>query len=202
MKSSWRVAFLAGGILILIGGFNHPRGAMVDMLADPDWFWSHIVFTLGIACLLAGLVAFARTAVMGPSLTRWTRVAIWIGALQTFEAVMHTWAGVDAANLAAGRATPVLTTHLYLAIAIYPVFGAALIAFIIAAMRERAVGSVWIGWLGILGAAAHGLSAPLTLVFALPWARILFPMVMLLAFWMVLAAVWPARATVSQTAVA
>lgn len=195
MKSVWRMAFLVGGVLIVIGGFNHPRGAMVDMLADPHWFWSHIVFTLGVVGLLAGLVSFGRTAVMGPTLKRWTRIAVWLTALQTFEAVMHTWAGVDAANLAAGRSTPVLTTHLYLAIAIYPVFGAAIIGFIIAAMRERAVGSPWIGWLGIIGAAAHGLSAPLTLVFEIPWAPILFPMVMFLAFWMVLAAAWPARAS-------
>ena len=197
---SWRAAFLAGGALIIVGGWNHPRGAMVDMLAHHDWLWSHVLFTLGVVALLAGLVAFRRTAVMGPSLSRWTRYAIWLTALQTFEAVMHTVAMVDAANLAAGRSTPVLMAHLWLAIAIYPIFGAAIIGFIVAAMRECAAGSPWIGWLGILGAAAHGLSAPLTLILEIPWAPILFPMVMLLALWMVLVAVWPARSAAVNAA--
>lgn len=200
-RTIWRAAFAAGGLLIIVGGWNHPRGAMVDMLAHHDWLWSHVLFTLGIAGLLAGLIAF-RSTVTSPRLRQVTQWTIWATVLQTIEAVMHTWAMVDASNLAAGLPTPVLTTHLWMAIALYPVFGLAMIAFIVTAMRECAVGSVWFAWLGILGAAAHGLSAPLTLVFEIAWAPILFPMVMLLALWMVLAALVPARRNVASPATA
>lgn len=199
--TTWRSAFAAGGLLIIVGGWNHPRGAMVDMLAHHDWLWSHVLFTLGIAGLLAGLIAFNGTAA-SPRLRQVTQWTIWATVLQTVEAVMHTWAMVDAANLAAGLPTPVLTTHLWMAIALYPVFGLAMILFIVTAMRERALGSAWFGWLGILGAAAHGLSAPLTLVFEIAWAPILFPMVMLLALWMVLAALVPARREAATPATA
>jgi hypothetical protein len=59
---------------------------------------------------------------------------------------------------------------------------------------DRTLGSPWIAWLGILGAAAHGLSAPLVVGLRINQAGILFPMLMLLAIWLALAAVWPRRA--------
>ena len=192
---AWRVLFFLGGVLILTGGPRHPRGTMVQMLAHPDWLMAHVLVTLGFGAMLAGLVLFGRQrAAAGPLLARWTRIAIVLTALQTFEAVMHTVSMVDAEALAAGASTPVLTTHLTLAVIIYPLFAIAAIGFIIAAMRERAAGSPWIAWLGILGAAAHGLSAPLVIALGIPGAGILFPMVMGLALWLVLAAIWPSSA--------
>ena len=43
---------------------------------------------------------------------------------------LHTAAALDHANLMAGRATPILSTHLTLAIVAYPVFAATIIGFI------------------------------------------------------------------------
>jgi hypothetical protein len=110
------------------------------------------------------------------------------------EMVLHTAAVVDHANLVAGRATPVLTTHLSLAAVAYPVFGVVFIGFVVATGRDRTTGSPWIAWIGVLGAVAWGLSAPLVIVFRIEQAGVLFPMLMLVAFWLVLAAVWPLRA--------
>lgn len=64
----------------------------------------------------------------------------------------------------------------------------------VAAARDRAMASPWIAWIGVLGATAHGLAAPLVVLFGIEQARVLFPMVVLLALWFVLAAVWPLRA--------
>jgi hypothetical protein len=75
-----------------------------------------------------------------------------------------------------------------------PVFAATIIGFIVATARDRTLASPWIAWLGILGAAAHGLSAPLVVGLRIYQARILFPMLLLLAIWLALAAVWPRRA--------
>lgn len=190
----WRGLFLAGGALILIGGPRHPGGTMAEMLAHPDWLMAHVLVTGGFAAMLGGLLLFGRQAGLTERLRKVTRYAAIATALQTFEGVMHTASMADAGHLVAGHSTPILTTHLVLAVILYPVFAAGMIAFILAGVRERAVGSRWIAWLGILGAAAHGLSAPLAVGLAMEGARILFPMIIGLALWFVLAAVIPTRA--------
>lgn len=189
---SWRLAFLAAGVLIAAGGSQHPRDpTMAEMLANPSWTMSHVVVTAGFAALLAGLWCFRRGA--GAGLRRAATIALAGTALQAIEMVVHTAAVVDHGHLVAGQPTPVLSTHLAMAVALYPVFALTLIQFIVAGTRQRMVGSPWIAWLGIIGAAAHGLSAPLVAGLGITGARILFPMLLLFALWLVLAAVWPAR---------
>ena len=60
-------------------------------------------------------------------------------------------------------------------------------------MRDRSLGSPWIGWLGVLGVVAHGVAAPLVILFKIEQARILFPGIAVLGIWMLLAAFWPLR---------
>jgi hypothetical protein len=73
----------------------------------------------------------------------------------------------------------------------YPVFGVTIAGWILAGARDRVLGSRWIAWLGILGALGWGAATPLAVVLEVAWAGILFPMVILLAAWLVLAAAWP-----------
>lgn len=194
----WRVLFLVAAATIIVGGMHHPRGRMVDMLAHPDWTWSHSVILVGFLAFLVGLVLYRRAASPLPARTaRWLRLALWGTALQAVEMVFHTVSVVDAGHLAAGASTPVLTTHLVLAVLLYPIFGLTMIGFIVATARDRALASPWVSWLGILGAAAHGLSAPLVVGLRIPQAGILFPLLMLLALWMALAALWPLRVPVA-----
>jgi hypothetical protein len=84
----------------------------------------------------------------------------------------------------------VLTTHLWMAVVIYPLFGVAVIGFIVAATRERVVGSWWIAWMGIAGIAAYSAAPPLLVALHVPGAGALFPLLMLFALWLILAAVW------------
>lgn len=194
MSWLWRFCFLVGGGLILAGGTLHPRApGMAGMLADPDWVLSHALLTVGFVAIGLGLVLYRRAVAPPPRTDRWARIALYGTILQTIEMVLHTAAVVDHANLVAGRATPVLSTHMALAVLVNPVFGATFIGLILASARDRAIASPWIAWLGILGAAAHGAAAPLVIVFDLP-VGILFPMLMLLGLWLVLAAAWPLRA--------
>jgi len=189
------VLFLVAAATIIVGGMNHPRGRMVDMLAHPDWTWSHSVILVGFLAFLGGLVHFRRAASPLPARTaRWLRFALWGTVLQAVEMAFHTVSVVDAEHLAAGASTPVLTIHLVLAVLLYPVFGATVIGFIVATARDRSMASPWVSWIGILGAAAHGLSAPLVVGLRIPQAGILFPLLMLLALWLALAALWPLRA--------
>ena len=198
MTRLWRLCFLLTGALIMAGGPMHPNGTMAEMLADPDWIPSHALMTLGFAALALGLVVYRRAVPLPSGSARWAGIALLGATLQTVEMVLHTAAAVDLENLVAGESTPILSAHLWLTNIAYPVFGATMIGFIVATARDRVLASPWIAWLGILGAAAHGAAGPLTVFFELGWAPILFPMVILLALWLVAAAVWPLRAAATK----
>ncbi|HST58701.1 MAG TPA: hypothetical protein VLK84_08440 [Longimicrobium sp.] len=191
----WRAPVLLGGVLIFLGGPRHPRGTMAEMLAHPDWVLAHTLVLGGFVALLAGLVLLRRGAAQPTRTAWWLRFAIAATTLQALEMVLHTAAVVDGAHLVAGHATPVLSTHLALSVVVYPLFGAGMIGLILAGARERSVGSAWIAWLGLIGATAHGLAAPLVVLSGDVRFAILFPGIVLLALWLVLAALWPARAS-------
>jgi hypothetical protein len=177
----WRVFFALSALFILAGGPQHPGGTMAEMLAHPKWVPSHALMLAGFLALLAGLILYQRGVALPERTRKWVRLAAIGTALQAVEMAFHTAASVDHANLMAGRATPVLTTHLWLSVVLYPVFALTVIGLIVAGVRDRALGSPWIAWLGILGALAHGAAAPLVILFEVPWARILFPFLVLLA---------------------
>lgn len=139
-RSGWRVCFLLAGGAILAGGPLHPDGTMVDMLADPNWLPSHALMTLGFVLMWAGLVLWGRTPSNAPRVRAWLRPAVVATALQAIDMALHTAAMVDHDRLVAGLATPVLTTHLWMTAVIYPVFGATVIALLIAAGRDRVLG--------------------------------------------------------------
>ncbi|MBA2302141.1 MAG: hypothetical protein H0W08_05860 [Acidobacteria bacterium] len=192
---AWRLLFIVAALFLLTGGSQHPRGAMTQMLANPIWVQSHLLLLVGMLALFVGLIVLRRSTTLPPATGTWLRYAIIATALEVVEMAVHTAAVVDHANLAGGHATPVFTTHIVLSIIIYPIFAVTVIGLILAGMRERALGSAWIGWLGIIGAAAHGAAAPIVAGLGILEAGILFPIFMLFAFWLILAAVWPSRAT-------
>ena len=190
----WRIPLLLAGVMILAGP-QHPRGStMLQMLGHADWLANHLLMTASLIAFGVGLVLLRRGEPQPERTARWLRYAIIATALQTVEAVVHTAAVVDHGNLAAGRATPVLTTHLAMAVVLYPLFGAAAVGLIVAAARERVLGSWWIAWIGIIGATAHGAAAPLRILTGYEPFSILFAGIVVLALWMVLAGVWPLRA--------
>lgn len=190
----WRALFVVTAACIMIGGPQHPQGTMLQMLQDPKWFIAHAFMTAGFLALTAALVVIKRDLAGAPRVAKAIRFALPATIFQTIEMGLHTIANVDAANLAAGQATPVLTTHITLAVIAYPIWGAAMIALLVAGMRDRALGSGWIQWLGIAGLTAHGLSTPLVGLLQIESARILFPMILFFAIWMVLAALVRAKA--------
>ena len=172
---------------------------MAEMLAHPNWFPGHALMTAGFFGLSAGLLAWGRSSALPARTARWLRIAFWASVAQAIDYVVHTAAMVDLDRLLAGAPTPVLTTHLWLTVIVYPIFGALLAAFLIAAARDRLLGSWWIAWLGIAGAIGHGLAGPLVVVWGLEWARDLFVMIVLVAVWMMAAAAWPARHPIPAT---
>lgn len=106
---------------------------------------------------------------------------------------LHTVAYVDLPNLLAGQSTPIYTTHMTMAMIVYPIFGVLFSAFILVAARERALGSMWIAPIGIIGALAHGAAGLLVVGFGITSAGIGFPMIMLVMVWAFIAALIPVR---------
>lgn len=211
MKSSrplvWRALFTAGGLLYFVGAFYHPRGmTMADMLVDPAWMPSHAGVFAGLLGMTAGLMFFRHSSRISPTMDRWLLATIVLAVLETIEMGLHTMAYVDAdaltpGALEGGLSTPVLTVHLWFGTLVYTPFAVALIGLIWIGQRERALGSPWIGWLGIVGAAAHGSVMWLAIVFGVPGTGILFPIAALaISLWFVLAGVWPTRTPVPLAA--
>ena len=190
---AWRVCFVLFAVLIAAGGPQHPQGTMEQMLANRMWVPAHSLLFAGFVALLIGLIALGRGPLLPPRTRRWLRWAIIGTAVQAVEMALHTAAAVDAANLVAHRPTPILTTHLALAVPAYPFFAVTLIGLIVVSARERTLGSPWIAWIGVIGAAAHGASAPLVVAFNVHQAGVLFPLLLLVALWALLAAFWPVR---------
>jgi hypothetical protein len=197
---AWRALFVGGGLLYLIGAFNHPRGmTMADMLVDPAWIPSHAAVFAGTLLVTLGLVSYRRSRPSSPTMHRWLGATVVLAVLETIEMGLHTMAYVDAGaltpgTLTGGLSTPILTLHVWLATLVYTPFAVALFGLIRVGQRERSLGSPWIGWLGILGAAAHGSVLWLVIVLHVPGTGILFPIAALaMSLWFVLAGLWTTR---------
>jgi hypothetical protein len=190
----WRILFIVAAICMGIGGPQHPRGeSNAEMLADPVWFASHAWVCASFVAMLAGLVLFRRSHAVPSRTGRWLKAAIVVTALETVEMALHTVAYVDLPNLLAGQSTPIYTTHMTMAMIVYPIFGVLFSAFILVAARERALGSIWIAPIGIIGALAHGAAGLLVVGFGITSAGIGFPMIMLVMVWAFIAALMPVR---------
>jgi hypothetical protein len=161
---------------------------MAEMLAHPDWLVSHALQLAGFIAMAAGLHAFAAAVPLPARSRRWSRLAFWGTILQAIEMAFHTASMVDHHNLVTGASTPILTTHLAMAVTLYPVFAIALTGFIVATARDRVL-PWWAAPLGIAGAIGHGLSAPLVVGLNIEAARVLFPMIVLVAIWLVIVAI-------------
>jgi hypothetical protein len=187
----WRACFVFSAILLLAGGPRHPRGTMAEMLQHPNWGPAHALMLAGFAFLGLGLHLYGRQLADAVRTLRWLHWALLATVLQAVEMGVHTAASADAANLVAGRATPILSTHLGLSVVAYPIFGLTLAGLIVAGARDRVLGAPWTAGIGVIGALAHGAAPPLTVGFQLGWARLLFPLLVLFALWLLLAGLWP-----------
>jgi len=164
---------------------------MAEMLHDSKWIPAHALMLAGFVVLVIALRMYRRTIPASTRTQKWVRIALFCTAVQALEMALHTAATVDRDALVAGGATPVLTLHLPLSVVAYPLFALGMIGLIVSGAQERRLGSRWIAWLGIAGALGHGVAAPLTILFQVSWAPLLFPALMLLALWLLLAGFWP-----------
>lgn len=191
----WRVLFGLGGVVMAAGGPLHPRGeTMHSMLVDPNWFPSHMAQLVGYALMTLGMMRFRRVMPHSPAVQRWSGLAALGLALQTVEMAFHLASMVDADKLAAGLATPILSTHIVLAVTSYPLLALLMGGLIVVASRARELGNPWIAPLGLVGLIAQAVAVVLVVGWDIQAARIGFPLVMLFAIWTVLVSLMPSRA--------
>ena len=177
-----------------VGGPLHPRDeTMHGMLVNPDWFPSHMAQLVGFGLMTLGMMRFRRIMPHSPAVQRWSGLAALGLALQTVEMAFHLASMVDAEKLAAGQATPILSTHIVLALTIYPLLAILMSGFVIAAAKTRELGNPWLAPLAIFGLVAQAIAVVLVAGFDMQAARIGFPMVMAFALWTVVVSLMPSR---------
>lgn len=201
----WRAAFFLSGAAMMAGGPRHPSphldlpfdDSIARMLAHPDWVPSHFFILLSFLLLLAGLALWQRDAGLSGRARTWSRFALVAAGLAVVEMSFHLAAVLDVDRLRAGAATPILTTHLFLTAIVNPLVGLTLAVLALHGARLRRLGSRWIAWMAVLGGAAFGAAGAYVVLTHDQRVSPLFAVgSSLLAFWFVLAAVWPTRAPV------
>ena len=192
-RRSTAALFLAGGLLTAVGGGLHPTGSgdtvdahLLSMFDSPQWPLSHWVLLAGAAASFLAFVWAWRTQAFGPRVQRWLPIVATAWGVGAAELVPHLLAASDAHALAHHDATPMLDTHLSLAVLAGPAVGlsGALVAVVIArAARSR------IAWVlaafAVVGGLLYGAATPLIVLTDDPAFSVLFAAQTGLAVWLI-----------------
>ena len=166
----WRLALLAGGVLMAVGGPMHPESDSRDsmtqelatMTADGRWVPGHTLIMVGTVLMVAGLW-LARSAGVWPAAHRALTAAAVTTSLYAVETVFHLAAVADSAALAAGEMPTLTLTHLALATVLYPLSGTGLVLLGLALVgTERGIRRV-VPVLLVVGGLLHASSIIVTL---------------------------------------
>lgn len=168
----WRLAFVAAGAAMAIGGPMHPesdakeslRDELATMTSGDTWVLSHSLLALGTALLAVGLWTAHRNRSWPASTARALRVAAVAMSLYVVETVFHLAARVDSDALASGDAAPVAFTHIGLSVVLYPVSGLAFAWLGVALFRAVSLPEKVFGVVGVVGGLVHATSVPLALL--------------------------------------
>ncbi len=157
--------------------------ATAGLIGAPTWIPAHALILIGSLGFAIGLFALARSRM---PLATAARRASWVAAigaaLLLIESFFHLAAFADEDAALAGSATPFLSTHMAMALVVYPLFTFALAA--LAVLSRDTLTHPVIGILGAIGAVIFGLApalAGLAGIEALGW---MFPVGgIVLALW-------------------
>ncbi len=188
------------------GGNLHPRAerdtvrdTLADMLGSPVWNLAHLLILAGLVISVGGFVIARRARAFGPSVSRRLTVAIVGWGLASIELVPHLLAVRDLEALHHHEATPILDTHLILAVGATPALGLSAVALAVAIARAARTVPAWIlAGIASVGGIAYAAAGPLIQFLAIPELSVLFAGQSLIAVWLIGTAVRLAvRPTVS-----
>ena len=192
----WPAAFIAGGVLFLIGGPLHPsedpglpEQATADMIGSTAWISSHSLLLLASIGFLIGLFALTRSRMpLSTAAQRAAVVAAIAGVLFVVEGVFHLAAFADDDAARAGAATPFLSTHMVMSLIVYPLFTFAVAA--LAVLSGRLLTHPAVGVIGAIGAVTFGLAPALVGLAGIESLVWMFPVGgILMALWFTVAGV-------------
>ncbi len=170
---AWRLAFVASGAAMVVGGRTHPdadakeplRQELATMTSDDAWMFSHSLIVLSTALLATGLWLAYRGRSWPTSTHRALRLAAIAVSIYVVETVFHLASKVDTESLRDGDVAPVAFTHIALSIVLYPISGVA-IAYLAWKVLLATRSPRWLVAVpGVAGGVLHALSVPLVLLF-------------------------------------
>lgn len=168
----WRLALVASGVLLAVGGPMHPesdardslREELATMTADERWVPGHSLIVVSTLLLATGLWLARRDHAWPERVQRTLALAATAVSLYVVETVAHLAAASDSHALAHGEAAPVAFTHIGLSVVLYPLTGLAVAALALSFARVQTGWRRGVVGLGMLSGVLHALSVPLTLV--------------------------------------
>lgn len=195
----WHGAIALSGAVLFVAGPLHPdpipgvsfEQAIAGQLVDARWGVAHLLMLASTLSLAAGLFGLLRSRLLtfSPYALAAAVAAMFTTLLATVEMIFHVAAPVDVVALNAGEATPVLTTHIVLAIIAYPAFGFSFAALAVLMARGRGLGHKVLAALGAIGAIVYGVAAPVVIGTREAELAVLFIAATLFALWLI-AAPW------------
>lgn len=168
----WRVALVAAGVTMAVGGPLHPdsdaedslREELATMTSGDTWVLSHSLVALGTALLAFGLWSAYRNRAWPGSTTKALRWAAIAFTAYVVETVAHLAAVVDSDALAAGDPAPIAFGHMGLALVLYPISGFALARLGVALFRAVRTPEKVFGVVAVVAGVIHAFSVPLTVL--------------------------------------
>lgn len=181
--------FIVGGIAFFAYGPLHPKGSdhgdkteqLHSMLVDPTWYPAHAVGLLAFACIAAGIIRFGRRTALPASVARVATVTGVIAVVGTIGAVIHLFAGTQAAATEDGGTSFLVLLFTGVETVVNPVWGAAMAALAVAGGLTRTLGNRIVLALGVIGGLAFALVTA-TIAFTDLFDP-LFPVASLIAIW-------------------
>ncbi len=185
-------AFVAGGLLMAVGGQLHPIGSgdtveghLLSMFDNPVWPLSHAISLVGAVLAALGLWLAWRGRTLGRIPRRGLGLVVLAWAFGAAEQVPHLLASGEAHALAHHEGTPLLDVHLAMQLVATPVVGLSGAALAVAVARAAAT---WPARLlavpAVVGGVAYAFSAPLVVLTGDTRFTLLFPFQAGLALWL------------------
>lgn len=191
----WRLPLGVAGAAFVLGGIRHglrplegELGSGVGVaLSGPESLGAHVGLLVGYGLLCLGLMAAART--LPRRLESIARAGIVAAGVSAAIALLGLVDGAVSAALDSGWNQ----AHDLASALVMPVLGVCLGSLALLGGLQRAIGSLAISWVGLLGAGMHAAAGPLVLAGGDPSRAWLLRGTAVLGVWLLLVAIWPVR---------
>ncbi|MEU4392742.1 hypothetical protein [Kribbella sp. NPDC023855] len=184
------VFLLLGGLAFFVGGALHPKDSssggtkleqLHDMLVDPLWYPSHVVFLAAIALITAALLVIRRRGDLPDRMARLMTVVAAISVLATVAMLIHLFAATEADAIEHGHSTALIAFHTWNETIVNPLWGLAIATLAVAGGTTRTLGNRITLVLGLVGGLTFAL-ATATIAFT-DLFDLLFPVSSLIGVW-------------------